>query len=153
VQVPAGTYNHREAQLVLITNPSKPFYVNIRSILGGSFGGDRYLHSGTVGMRVGKKFNSEVSLQMNDVRLPDGDFVQQILAARVSYSFRPRINFQSFVQYNSEQDLWSFNIRLNVLEQANTGLFLVYNDVYTLGEVRNRSFTVKYTHVFDLLKK
>jgi len=153
VQVPAGTYNHREAQLVLITNPSKPFYVNIRSILGGSFGGDRYLHSGTVGMRIGKKFNSEVSLQMNDVRLPDGNFIQEILAARVSYSFKPRINFQSFVQYNSEQDLWSFNIRFNVLEQANTGLFLVYNDVYTLGEVRNRSFTIKYTHVFDLLRK
>jgi hypothetical protein len=153
VQVPAGTYNHREAQLVLITNPSKPFYANVRSILGGSFGGDRYLHSGTVGMRVGKKFNSEFTLQMNDVRLPDGNFVQEILAARVAYSFKPRINLQSFVQYNSEQDLWSFNIRFNILEQANTGLFLVYNDVYTLGEVRNRSFTIKYTHVFDLLKK
>ena len=85
------------------------------------------------------------------MRLPDGNFVQQVLAARVSYSFRPRVNFQSFVQYNSEEDLWSFNIRFSVLEQANTGLFVVYNDVYTLGQVRNRSFTVKYTHVIDLL--
>ena len=151
VTVPAGTYNHQEAQIVLITNASKPFYISTRSILGGSFGGLRYLNTGTLGMRVGKKFNSEVSLQLNDVRLPDGDFVQQVLAARVSYSFKPRINFQSFVQYNSEEDLWSFNIRFSVLEQANTGLFVVYNDVYTFGNVRNRSLTVKYTHVLDLL--
>jgi len=152
VTVPVGTYDHREAQLVLMTNASKPFYISTRSILGGSFGGLRYLNTGTVGMRVGKKFNSELSLQVNDVRLPDGSFVQEVLAARVAYSFRPRINLQSFVQYNSEEDLWSFNIRFNILEQANTGLFLVYNDVYTEGFVRNRSFTVKYTHVFDLLK-
>lgn len=153
VTVPVGTYDHREAQLVLMTNASKPFYVSTRSILGGSFGGTRYLHTGTVGMRVGQKFNSELSLQVNDVRLPDGDFIQQVLAARVSYSFRPRINLQGFVQYNSEEDLWSFNIRFNVLEQANTGLFVVYNDVYALGEVRNRSFTLKYTRVIDLLRK
>ena len=151
VTVPAGTYNHQEAQIVVMSNASKPFYISTRSILGGSFGGMRYLNTGTLGMRVGKKFNSEVSLQVNDVRLPDGDFIQQVLAARVSYSFRPRINFQSFVQYNSEEDLWSFNIRFSVLEQANTGLFLVYNDVYTFGDVRNRSLTVKYTHVLDLL--
>ena len=151
VTVPVGTYNHHEAQLVLMTNASKPFYVNIRSILGGSFGGTRSIHAATAGFRVGQKFNSEFSLQVNDVRLPDGDFVQQVLAARLSYSFRPRINLQGFVQYNSEQDLWSFNIRFNVLEQANTGLFVVYNDVYTQGLVRNRSLTLKYTRVIDLL--
>jgi hypothetical protein len=152
IVIPEGTYNHQEAQLVLITNPSKPFYLNIRSVLGGSFGGDRYLHTGILGMRIGDKFNSEYSLALNDVRLPAGDFVAKIFAARVSYSFRPRINFQSFVQFNSEADLWSLNLRFSLLEQANTGLFLVYNDVYTSGDVINRSFTLKYTHVFDLLK-
>jgi hypothetical protein len=151
--VPAGTYNHQEAQIVFITNPSKPLYVNTRSILGGSFGGTRYLNSGTLGLRLGDRFNSEYSLAVNDVRLPGGEFIASIFGARLSYSFTPRIILQSFIQYNSEAELWSFNIRFNVLEQANTGLFVVYNDVYTEGNVRNRGFTVKYTHVFDLLKK
>lgn len=150
--VPAGTYDHREAQLVFMTNPSKPFYINTRSVLGGSFGGKRYLNTGTLGMRIGDKFNSEYSLALNDVHLPAGDFLASIFAARLSYSFTPRINFQSFIQFNSEQDLWSFNLRFSLLEQANTGLFVVYNDVYTYGHARNRGFTVKYTHVFDLLK-
>ena len=40
-----------------------------------------------------------------------------------------------------------------MLEDANTGLFIVYNDVYSGGDVSNRSFTIKYTHVFDLLNR
>ena len=152
ISVPAGTYNHREAQLVLITNPSKPVYVNIRSVLGGSFGGTRYLNTGIFGVRLGDKFNSELSLAMNDVHLPEGNFLATIFGGRVSYSFTPRINFQSFVQYNSEAELWSLNLRFSLLEQANTGLFVVYNDVYSGGVVSNRSLTLKYTHVFDLLK-
>jgi hypothetical protein len=151
--VPTGTYHHQEAQLVLMTNMSKPVYVSTRSILGGSFGGTRYLNTGTLGIRVGDKFNSEYSLAVNDVNLPGGDFVATIFGARITYSFKPRINLQSFIQYNSEEDLWSFNVRFNLLEQANTGLFIVYNDVYTGGEVNNRSLTIKYTHVFDLLRK
>jgi hypothetical protein len=125
--------------------------VSTRSILGGSFGGTRYLNTGTLGVRIGDKFNSEYSLAVNDVRLPQGDFTASILAARISYTFRPRINLQSFIQFNSATDLWSFNIRFNLLEQANTGLFVVFNDIYTNGNVSNRSLTVKYTHVFDLL--
>jgi hypothetical protein len=52
-------------------------------------------------------------------------------------------------------DLWSSNIRFAVLSDANTGLFLVYNDTQGLGFERSiglgRSLTVKYSQLFDLL--
>ena len=153
ITVNPGTYDHTEAQIVLMTNASKMFYVNTRSILGGSFGGTRYLNSGTLGFRLGDKFNSEYSLAVNDLRLPEGTVVSKLFGARVSYSFTPRHNFQAFAQYNSDSKLWSFNLRFSVLEAANTGLFVVYNDIYTDGLPNNRSLTVKYTHMFDLLGK
>lgn len=151
ITVDPGTYNHSEAQLVLMTNASKMFYVNARSVMGGSFGGTRYLNSGTLGFRVGDKFNSEYSVAINDLNLPNGSTVSTLLGARLSYSFTPRINFQGFVQYNSFAELWSLNLRFSILEQANTGLFIVYNDIYTYEEPNNRSFIIKYTHMFDLL--
>ncbi len=153
VWVPAATYNHQEAQIVFMTNQSKPIYLNTRSIIGGSFGGTRYINSVTVGLRSGDKLTSELSLAVNDVKLEAGDFVASILGARISYSFRPRINLQSFIQYNSAADLWSANIRFSLLEQANTGLFVVYNEVYQYGEISNRSLTIKYTRMFDVLGK
>jgi hypothetical protein len=151
ITVDPGTYDHEEAQIIVMTNASKMFYFNTRSILGGSFGGTRYVNSGTLGFRLGDKFNSEYSLTLNDVRLPNGSVVSKLFAGRISYSFTPRVNFQAFAQYNSDQKLWSFNLRFSLLEQANTGLFVVYNDIYTNGLPNNRSFTIKYTRMFDLM--
>ncbi|HKK76868.1 MAG TPA: hypothetical protein VJ953_17460 [Saprospiraceae bacterium] len=64
----------------------------------------------------------------------------------------PPIFTQSLIQYNSLADLWSANIRLGWLQQANTGLFLVYNEVHRDGLINNRSFTIKYTRMFDILR-
>ncbi|MFQ5674596.1 MAG: hydrolase, partial [bacterium] len=91
----------------------------------------------------------------NNVNLPNGDFVTNLVSARVSYSFTPRLFLQGLVQYNNSQDIWSTNLRLGWLQAANTGLFIVFNDV---REVDNRSFRtqsrsliVKYSQLFDVL--
>jgi len=152
VIVPAGSYRHHEAQFVFFTNPSKMFSINIRSVTGGFFGGKRYANSGTLAIRLGDKFNSEWSLIHNDIQLPYGDFTTDIFRARLSYSFTPLIFAQSLFQYNSVSGIWSSNVRFGWLQQANTGLFLVYNETTADGLIRNRSFTVKYSRVFDVLK-
>lgn len=152
VVVPAGTYKHSEAQIVFMTNGSKNIYLNTRSVLGGFFGGTRLANSGTIGVRFGDKFNSEFSLISNIIDLPFGDFTANILRARLSYSFTPRLYVQSLIQNNSSSDVWSANIRLGWLQQSNTGLFVVFNQTNKNGPLGNRSFAVKYTRVFDILK-
>jgi hypothetical protein len=152
VTVPVGMYNHKEAQLVFMTNQSKPVYVSTRHVLGGFFGGKRYNNTVTMGVRLGDKFNSEFILSRNDVQLPKGDFKTNIIRTRLSYSFNPRLYVQSLVQYNSVVDAWSANFRVGWLQQANTGLFLVFNATTDKGEPSNRSFIVKYSRMFDVLK-
>ena len=63
----------------------------------------------------------------------------------------------ALLQYNDVVDNWSTNLRLGWLQTANTGLFVVYNenratdpDPLGLG-VRDRSLTVKFSRLFDLL--
>ena len=152
VTVPIGMYNHKEAQLVFFTNQSKPIYISTRHVLGGFFGGKRYNNTVTVGVRFGDKFNSEFILNRNDVNLPYGDFKTNIVRSRLSYSFTPRLFVQSLVQYNSVADVWSANFRFGWLQQANTGLFLVLNATTLKSEPNNRSFIVKYSRMFDVLK-
>ncbi len=168
ISVPANSYNHMEAQIVFTTNPSKMIYADTRHILGGSFGGERMIHSGTIGFRVGDQFNSEVTVQYNDFDLPNGDFTATVIGTRISYAFTPRIFIQSLLQYNSVSEITSANIRFGWLETANTGLFVVFNQT-NLGDITglnygdpfirgfdygvvNRSFTIKYTRMFDILK-
>ncbi|MCH7681198.1 hydrolase, partial [candidate division KSB1 bacterium] len=77
------------------------------------------------------------------------------LRARISYSFTPRLFLQGLVQYNDSADIWSSNFRLGWLQSANTGLFVVYNDVREhenrMWGTRSRSLIVKYSQLFDLL--
>ncbi len=151
--VPAGTYDNTEAQIVLITNAAKPVYLSTRSVMGGFFDGKRQSHSATLGARVGDKFNSEYTYIRNDVHLEDGDFVTNVFRGRLSYNFTPRIFTQTLIQYNNVADLWSVNLRFGILQQANTGLFVVYNEQRDgSGIIQNRNFTIKYSRMFDILR-
>jgi len=61
---------------------------------------------------------------------------------------------QALFQYNDVDELWSTNLRFSWLRTANTGLFIVYNEVQGYGgfdgEQPNRSLILKYSHLFDL---
>jgi hypothetical protein len=81
--------------------------------------------------------------------------VTNLLRARISYSFTPRVFTQALVQYNDLTDRWSTNLRFGWLQTANTGLFVVYNENRETGGaalgVRDRSFIVKFSRLVDLL--
>ena len=87
-----------------------------------------------------------------------------LLRTRVSYSFTPRIFLQSLAQYNDSARLWSLNARFGWLQNANTGLFIVYNDTQLTddifepglepryGDKSDRSLTIKVSRVIDVLR-
>jgi hypothetical protein len=156
--VPPGTYEHKEAQLVVMTNQGAPVSLNLQTFFGGVFGGTRATVNPTLRMRVGEAFSTEVAYQRNDVNLPWGDFVTNLLRTRVSYSFNPRIFVQGLVQYNDRADLWSMNVRFGWLQAANTGLFIVYTDTHGLYDLfdrperTDRSLIIKFSRLFDVLQ-
>ena len=156
VFIPSGTYDHKEAQIVFNSNRGAPVSINLRTLVGGFFGGDRVELRPSLSMRVGETMNAQLEWSRNDVQLPEGDFVVNLGRVRVSYSFTTRMFLQALVQYNDGDDLWSSNIRFGLLSDANTGLFVVYNDVQGLGSTTpsgaGRTLTLKYSHLFDIFQ-
>ena len=152
VIVQPGTYNHAESQLIFFTNRSKPVSVNIRSVMGGSFGGSRYLNSATLSLRRGDKFNADFTYQYNQFNLPVGDFSANIFRSQITYAFTPTMFVQGLIQNNTSRKLWAANIRFSWLQRANTGLFVVYNHNLQDGSPLNNSIIIKYTRIFDLVK-
>ena len=79
-----------------------------------------------------------------------------MVSTEVAYNFSPRLFAQSLLQYNDSADLWSVNLRFGWLQDANTGLFLVYNETDGLGDflpmAAGRSVILKYSYLFDVLK-
>ena len=152
IVVDPGVYDHVEKQIIFFTNQSKPFSINLRSVIGGSFGGTRYIESITGRYRAGDKFNVAATFLYNNFQLPNGDFTANILRTQVSYAFKPNIYLQGLVQHNTSDKLWAANVRFGWLQQANTGLFVVWNYNLQEGDPLNNSFIIKYTRIFDLVK-
>ena len=72
---------------------------------------------------------------------------------RLSYSFSPRILLQLLAQYNEQADTVSTNLRFSWLRSANSGLYIVYNELDERGigaPPRGREIIVKYSHIFDV---
>ena len=164
VWVPRGRYDHREAQIAGNTNLGAPVSFNINAIAGGLFGGRRVTMTPSIAARAGETFNALIEWSYNDLRLPGGHFTTNLARLRVSYSFTTRMFFQALVQYNDGADLWSSNLRFGLLSDANSGLFIVYNDIQWLGSdldrfrldqepiATGRTLTIKYSHLFNVLR-
>jgi hypothetical protein len=159
IDVPTGTYDNTEAQLVVMTNQGAPISLELTTTVGGLFSGKRVGLSPTLRLRASEMFTTEISWSYNDVDLPEGHFDVNLIRARVSYSFNTRLFTQALIQYNDRADIWSMNLRLGWLQAANTGLFIVYSDTRGLYDLypqaprrTDRSLTLKYSRMFDVLQ-
>ncbi len=153
VVVDADTYDHSEVQIVYFTDRSRPVNFSLRAFVGGRFGGDRVSLSPTLRYRIGEVFRSEFSYFYNDFDLPNGDFTANLARVRLSYSFTPKVQLEALVQYNEVDDELGTNLRFSWLRTANSGLYLVYNEVDDRaadGLPTGREFIVKYSYIFDV---
>jgi hypothetical protein len=154
VIIPPGTYDNTEIHLYGQTNQGAWLSFNMSATIGGFYSGDRVAMGPGMRMRLGDQFVTELSWWQNDVDLPEGDFVTKVGRLRLSFSFTPKIALEALLQYNNVDDFFSTNLRFSWLRKANTGLYVVYNDIEGFdsfdGAQPNRSLVVKYTHMFDV---
>tara|TARA_Y100001933_G_scaffold47064_1_gene45047 strand:- start:1263 stop:3473 length:2211 start_codon:yes stop_codon:yes gene_type:complete len=155
LQIKTGEYNNSEFQFVLMTNKSKNLSFNSRSYFGTYFGGYKISNNASLNFRSGDKFSTAISINANNIKIK-GEVLNAVISGlNLTYSFTPRMFLQSFIQYNNVSNLFSVNTRFGLLNDANTGLFIVFNilkDSDIIDEINNQQITIKYTHSFDLLK-
>jgi hypothetical protein len=156
VVVAPGTYANWEAAWRWNTNLARPLSYEGGADFGGFLSGNRTGYENTVNLRYQSKVITSFSWIYNDIDLLEGSFITNLGQFKASYNFTPLIYLQALIQYNDRVDTWSSNLRFSWLNTAGTGLFIVYNDTEGLGDLligpQNRSFIVKYTRQFDILR-
>ncbi len=153
VIVPAGKYRRTEVQIVAYTNLAAPVSYRVMFVSGDFFDGNRISLISTLRFRKTEKFTGEVVWRRDNVNLPFGNFETDLSRLRLAYSFTPKLFVESLVQYNTRLDQWSSNVRFGWRETANTGLFVVYNDIQEIGRgdfVNQRQLVIKYSRLLDL---
>jgi hypothetical protein len=152
VVIPRGQYRWALYGLDWSSNPSAPLSFTGRIDAGNFYTGSRAGGSVTVTARQGASFSSSLLFDYQDVQLPEGDFVRQLLGVKLAYFFTPRVFLQSLTQYNNQAGAFTANVRFAWLSTANTGLFVVFNDGETADSFTQwrqpiaRSLTVKYSY-------
>ncbi len=154
VVVPTGSYRAPRYRLSGSTNPSKSVFGGVRTEWGGAWGGDATQITPRMGIRLGSYLTGELSWQFNDFDLPVGAFQTNLGRVRLTYSFSTKLALQALVQYNDDSRNVSTNLRFSWLQRANSGLFVVYNELSEFGmdalPLPERSLIIKYSRLFDV---
>jgi hypothetical protein len=162
LSIPASRYDWSEVSTSFYYDRSAPVSAGVRAVVGGFFGGQIVTLRPTIRARYGESLNLSLSYSRNDIDLPAGNTVTNLTSIRAGYNFTPRMFFQTLVQHNDSARLWSVNFRVGWLQDANTGLFLVYNEtqgIYSdledpldyVPAGAGRSLILKYSYLFDVL--
>ena len=153
--IPPGRYDWSELIPSFFYNRSAPVSAGVRATFGGFFGGRIVTVRPTIRARHGETLNLELSYSRNDIDLPSGKTTTNLTGVRAGYNFSPRLFIQTLLQHNDSAELWSVNFRFGWLQDANTGLFLVYNETEGILDYvpigAGRSLILKYSYLFDVL--
>ena len=95
-----------------------------------------------------KQWSVEPSIQINEVKLPAGNFTTKLLRARTDYGFTPRMFMSGLMQYSSSGNVFSSNFRFRWEYRPGSELFVVYTDERDTTrpgypDMKNRAFVVK----------
>ena len=155
IPVPPGRYDFNEIDYSFTYNRSAPISFGLRATVAGFFGGDIVTVGPSIRARYGETLNLSLSYSRNDIDLPNGSVVTNLTSVRFAYNFSPRLFAQTLLQHNDSAELWAVNFRVGWLQDANTGLFLVYNKTEGIGNVvpsgAGRSVILKFSYLFDVL--
>ena len=158
VTIPVGAYTFRDVQAGYNFGLQRPYSGNLSVRYGSFYGGTRT----SVGFQQARievlpQLSVEPSLSFNWVDLEElGDFTQHVGAARISYSFSPRLFLSGLVQYSSLAEALSANLRLRWEWAPGSELFVVYTeerdtDVFDrFSALSNRALVIKVNRLLRL---
>jgi hypothetical protein len=154
VIIPAGDYSWHQHRFEYYHNPSARVTANTSFRVGRYYDGDYNALEIDSSYRITSRATASLGWTRQDVDLPGGSFVANLVPMKASYSFTTLASLSALLQYNGQTAQFSSNIRLALLNRSGTGLFVVYNDRrdttdYTSIETLGRSFIVKYNRLFD----
>jgi len=152
LEIAAGDYNFNRWSAQFRSNPSANVSGRVRYEVGDFWDGTRKGLLLSLALKPHYKFSISAQLQWEKLKLRDGDFTTRLFNTRIEYSLSTKMFLSALIQYNSDRDRISTNLRFNLIHRPLSDIFIVYNeqrDTFQDAEV-DKSLTLKYTHMLEL---
>ena len=157
VSVPVGNYNFNSVTLQYNFGGQRRVSgfgsLEIGEFYDGTITSVRYQRGR---IAVFDQFSLEPSVSFNDVKLPAGDFTTTLVGLRADFAFTPLMFAGGLIQYDSDSDSFSSNLRFRWEYAPGSEFFAVYTDERTtVGRgfpgIENRAFVLKINRLFRFL--
>ena len=125
VVIPPGSYRWSRYQAEVSSATKRPWVVEVALWWGGFYGGSLRQLESSFTLKPSTHLSLRLELERNDGELPEGDFVTQLLSARVDYSASPNVTWSNLVQYDSDSRILGFQSRFRWILRPGNDLFLV----------------------------
>ncbi|MGE0363298.1 MAG: DUF5916 domain-containing protein [Vicinamibacterales bacterium] len=154
VAIPIGRYDWNQHLWVFQSDRSRALSIASRVTHGGFWSGTQKNVQTSVLYRPNHRLFVDLGVQVTDLDLdlPKTSFVTTLVNWRTGYSFSTNMFLDALVQYRSDVEQFSANLRFNLIHRPLSDFFVVYNEQqYTDGGAiaAGRGVVVKYTHLFS----
>ncbi|MDX5482315.1 MAG: carbohydrate binding family 9 domain-containing protein [Hymenobacteraceae bacterium] len=152
--LPATQYRFSRVRAAYQSDPRKAFSWSARVENGGFYSGSIQSYGGSLKYRVQPWGTFSVDVTQHFIQLPEayGSSRLTLISPRAEVSFRQNLFWTTFLQYNTQQQNFNVNSRLQWRFKPMSDVYLVYTDNYTtmdLGAL-NRGLVLKVNYWLNL---
>lgn len=150
VRLPPGDYAFNSWVSNFVFNPTRILSGSAKVQRGAFWNGTLDGIDTRLALRVRPKFLMEGRYALNKVELRDGTFDTHLTSLRLHHAFNTRQFLDLLVQYSSQDEVFSYQGRYNLIHRPLSDLFIVVSEQrgYELDQ-RVRSIAVKFNRLLD----
>uniref|UniRef100_UPI0035943ED8 hypothetical protein n=1 Tax=Aquiflexum sp. TaxID=1872584 RepID=UPI0035943ED8 len=130
IVIPQRTYWWRQWEGSFSTFAGRTFSIDTRIVYGDFYDGSSTQNQTALLWRASKYFNINLRYEKNIVDLPGGSFETDLIGSRIEYAINPNAFGSLLTQWNSDQNEFNLNFRLQIIPKIGTDFFLIINQIY-----------------------
>lgn len=152
--LPIGKYTYDYFSINYRTDQRKLFSLSAGIEMGGFYNGDRTQYSLNLRYRVQPWGNFGLNFVQNELQFPEpyGKESLFLVGPKIELNFSRNLFWTTFLQYNTQNDNFNVNSRLQWRFQPLSDLFIVYTDNYAVEfwGPKNRGLVLKVNYWLNL---
>ncbi|MDA2934249.1 carbohydrate binding family 9 domain-containing protein [Acidobacteria bacterium AH-259-D05] len=149
IPIPPGSYDSNAYRVNFIAYRGRKvsgFFSYQRE--NGFWDGNRTTLNLNPRVRWSQNLSIQIQYRADDIELPFGELSSKVSNVEINYNFTNNWLTSTTLQYDSIQDEFVVNFRLNWIYRPGDDLFVVYNQEGSSGQY-DRAIILKFTHSFD----
>ncbi len=158
IQIPIGDYHNNQVNVSYNSSAKRKLTASANLLWREFYSGDLFNWGGGISFSPNRHLSFSISYDRNGIDLPQGNLSTNLLRMRLNVAFSTDLFLNSLVQYNSQTNEFTTNMRLNFIHSPGSDLFVVFNESRGReGEkffeglpARNRELILKFTRLFRI---